>query len=125
MKKKFLSLLFVAGFASVGMLYAAPVDDTQFDAYVQLTKKSKSNPPGMTVVADKTYRIMYVSMPMAVSYSSVTPDVIAKMKNAMRASMKKSNADLKVIRDLKISLVYTFITTDKKVFSISFSYLDF
>ena len=125
MKKICLILLIIAGFTSAGLLHAASLNDTQFDQYVQLTKNSKANPPGMTLVADKTYRVMYITMPIAIPYSSVTPEVIAKMKDAMLSSLKKSAADCKVIKDLKITVVYNFMTTDKYLFTIPFSYQEF
>ena len=48
------------------------------------------------------------------------------MKKSMLAVLRapNMNADCKIIKDLKISLVYSLITTDKKIITISFSYQD-
>lgn len=119
----------IAGLFALGMfagLYADPAEDAQFQQYVKLTKESKSNPQGMTVCADPTYRIIYAAMPISLNKSDVTPEILGKMRKAMLTSFQapSMNADRKIIKDLKISLVYTLITTDKKIFTISFSYQD-
>ena len=124
MKGLFIACLFVVGMG-VG-LYADSVEDTQFLQYVETTKNSKDNPPGMTVAADAKYRIIYAAMPISLNKSNVTPEILDKMRKSMLAAFQAPNmkADCKVIKDLRISLVYTLITTDKKVFTISFSYQD-
>lgn len=124
MKKKLFAVSFLMLSLCVG-LHAQSLGDTQFRQYVALTKKSSANPPGMTVYADYKYRILYIAMPVALNKSSVTPQVIRTMRDAMLAEMRKQQADLKVIRDLKISIVYTFITSDRDIFNISLSYRDF
>ena len=125
MKGLFIACLFVVGMG-VG-LYADSVEDTQFLQYVETTKNSKDNPPGMTVAADAKYRIIYAAMPISINGSDVTPKVIESMKQEMVKGFRSDEemkADLKIIKDLKISFVWTFITTDKSIFSISISYKD-
>ena len=105
-------------------LYADSVEDAQFKQYVELTRMSPENPEGMTVVADNTYRIIYLTMPIALDKSSVTPDVISAMKAAMFKEMAQLDEDCKIVKNLKISFVFTFVTSDKDIFSITFSYKD-
>ena len=105
-------------------LYADSVEDVQFKQYVEMTRKSEANSDGMTVCADPAYRIIFASMPIPLNYASVTPQVVQAMKKEMLAAIAKQEADCKIIKDLKISVVYTFITSDKGVFSIAISYKD-
>ena len=122
--KKFAIACFIA-LTMCFSLYADSVEDIQFNQYVNLTRNAKSNPDGMTVCADKTYRIIYVSMPIAIDFSSITPELIKNMRAEMIKGMKSEVQDVKVIKNLKISVVYTFITSDKNIFAITFSYKDF
>ena len=105
-------------------LSADTVEDTQFRQYVELTRKSPTNPAGMTVASDSTYRIIYVAMPMAISSSDVTPKMMKSMKNIMLAAIRKETADCAVIKDLKISIVYSFITSDKHIFTTTITFND-
>ena len=122
MKKLYLVSLLVFGLCIVG--YADLVEEAQFKQYVELTKNSKANPEGMTVCADYTYRIIYATMPTAINSSDVTPQFLKTMKNEILKGITSEKADCKIIKDLKISIVYTFITSDKKIFTLSFSYQD-
>ena len=106
-------------------LYAGALEDTQFKQYVEINRNSKDNPEGMTVCADSTYRIIYFSMPTTIDFSSVNPQVMKNMKQAMLKEISKLKDDIKIIRNLKINLVYTFITSDKNIFTITISYKDF
>ena len=123
MKKMVLGCLLAIGMISG--LYADSAADEQFKQYVNLTKNSPENPKGMTVCADNTYRIIYISMPIPLSSSDATPAVISKMKSGMLAEMGKLKEDVKIVKDLKINFVYSFIATDKRVFCIAVSYKDF
>ena len=122
MKRFLLSCLVVSLMCSG--LYADKLEDNQFRQYVELTKNSPNNPEGMSVTADYTYRIIYVTLPLALNKSSVTSKVMSEMKEAMIQEMKKEKEDCKVIKDLKIYLVFTYITSDKNLVSISLSYKD-
>lgn len=122
MKKLLLGCL-VVSLMCVG-LYADSIEDNQFRQYVELTKNSPSNPDGMSVSADYKYRIIYATLPLPLNKSDVTPDVAAEMRNAMLTEIKKEKADCKVIKDLKIYFVFTFITSDKNLVMISISYKD-
>ncbi len=122
MKKTLIAGLFVVSmFAG---LYADSTEDAQFQQFVQLSKEDKNNPQGMTISSDSTYRIIYAALPIAINYAQATPANIAKMKKGMLDAIRtpEMKAQCKAIKDLKISFVYTFITTDKKIFSIPLSY---
>ena len=122
MKKLLLLSMLLLGASAT--LSADNVEDTQFRQYVELTRKSLTNPAGMTVASDSTYRIIYVAMPMAISSSDVTPEIMKSMKNIMLAAMRKETADCAVIKDLKISIVYSFITSDKHIFTTTITFND-
>lgn len=122
MKKVFLSgLLFIGMITGV---YASSLEDTQFQQYVELTKKNADNPAGMTVTADSKYRTIYIALPISANKSSVTQDVKKSMREAMLQEMRKHDGDRKVIKDLKINMVYIFITSDKNIVSIPISFND-
>lgn len=123
MKKVVLGCLLFAGMISG--LYAGSSDDAKFREYVEITKNSPSNPAGASVCADSTYRIIYMTVPMDAYSSNITPAVIDGMKRAMLAETRNFKEDVKVWKELKISIVYTLITRDKKVFNIALSYKDF
>ena len=122
MKKSLLFCLLALGLC-IG-LYAESTEDTQFKQYVELTKNDKENPEGMTVAADCKYRIVYVAMPIPTNMSAVTPETIAELKADMIKEMRSEKDECKVVRDLKISFVYSFITSDRRVIAIPVSYKD-
>jgi len=122
MKRFLLGGLLVAGMCTG--LYADSAEDAQFKQYVELSRNSPTNPEGMTLCADNTYRIIYAAMPIALNKSDATPELIKVMKTRMLAEMVKQKADCKIIKDLKINMVYTFITSDKNIFTITISYKD-
>ena len=107
-------------------VFADAAGDAQFRQYVEVTKASPTNPDGMTVAADYKYRIIYCAMPLPVSSSDITDDVLEAMKNEMMKAMRASDfrEDRRVIRELGINFVYTFITTDKRIITIGISYKD-
>ncbi|MBR2427403.1 MAG: hypothetical protein IKB16_11770 [Lentisphaeria bacterium] len=123
MKKIILGCLLFCGMISG--LYAQSLEDEQFKQYVELTKKSPTNPKGMSVSADYTYRIIYAAMPLPHKHSAFTPQVIAEMKKEMIRIMKTQINDVKVIKSLKINFVFTYITSDKNIIVIPLSYNDF
>lgn len=122
MKKFLFCCLIVIGMASA---FADSTADIQFKQYVEMTRNNKTNPPGMTVSSDAKYRILYAAMPIAVNKSAITPDIVRQMKAGMITEMAKLEADCKIIKDLKITMIYTFITTDKYSIVIPISYKDF
>ena len=122
MKKVFLSVLLFIGM--ITGVYASSLEDTQFQQYVELTKKNADNPAGMTVTADSKYRTIYIALPISANKSSVTQDVKKSMREAMLQEMRKHDGDRKVIKDLKINMVYVFITSDKNIVSIPISFND-
>ena len=117
---------FILGFlfCAYGAAYADSVGDAQFKQYVELTRNNASNPQGMTIAADYKYRMIYVTMPISINKADVTPEICRKMKREMIAGMRNEKSDCRIVRDLKISFVYTFITSDKNIFSIPVSYQD-
>ena len=121
MKKICLVLVLVVAACGV---FASSAEKIQFRQYVELTKKSPTNPAGMTIVADEQYRIIYATMPLPINSSNVNEQEINVMRASMLQGCKKHKNDIKIMKDLKISLVYTFVTSDKKVFCISLSYQD-
>ncbi len=121
--KRVLLGCFVVFVMCVG-LYAGSLEDNQFRQYVELTKKAPNNPDGMSVTADYQYRIIYATLPLPMNKSSVTPTMLRNMKTAMLQEMRKQEADCKVIRDLKIHLVFTYITSDRSLIVLSVSYKD-
>lgn len=122
MKKICLVLVLVVSACSG--VFAASAERTQFRQYVELTKKSPTNPEGMTVVADEQYRIIYVAMPFTADSSSINEQVINSMRAGMLQAARSYKDDVKIIKNLKISFVYTSVTSDKKVFCIPLSYQD-
>ena len=106
-------------------LFADAAEDAQFRQYVELSQKSPTNPPGMIITADPTYRIVYVTMPIAASKSNIDAARIAVMKQAMINTMRNMKEALRVIKSLNISTVYTFITVDKYLISIPISHQEF
>lgn len=123
MKK--ICLVLVLAIAVCCGVFAGSTEEIQFKQYVELTKKSTSNPKGMSVTADEQYRIIYTTMPTPANSTSLTPQAITELRARMIKQMSTHKNDVKVIKDLKISMVFTFITSDKKVFCIGLSYKDF
>lgn len=105
-------------------LYADSAEDIRFRQYVEENKKAKNNPKGMSICADYTYRIIFSTMPLAVNYSDVTPRAKENMRKGMLAELLKDKAACKVMKDLKITIVFTVITSDKRAFSVVLSYKD-
>ena len=122
MKKLILGTFLFLGIISA--LYAESNADKRFKEYVELTRKNPNNLPGSTIVADNTYRIMYMTLPLNCYASQVSPEQHKKARELLVEGMRKQTEDVKIIKELKISLVYTLITKDKKVFCITFSYND-
>ena len=117
----------LACFLALSMCFALcadSVEDTQFKQYVELTKRHKNNPKGMTVCADYTYRVIFVTLPIPADFSSVTPKVMKNMKEGIIKAMKTATDDVKIVRNLKINIVYNYITSDKKIVAITISYKD-
>ncbi len=121
--KKFYLVSLLVMFVCMGA-YADSAENAQFKQYVELTRNNKNNPEGMTVCADYTYRIMYAVMPIAINFSDVTPQVLNSMKSEMQKAIAKEKADCKIIKDLKITIIYSFLTSDKRIFTIILSHKD-
>ena len=123
MKKIVLGCLLFVGMISG--LYADTAENVQFKQYVEMNKKSPTNPPGMTVCADETYRTIYVAMPLPIPYSNLKPEMVGEMKKAMLKALAKQSNDIKVVKSLKINFVFSYITTDKNIITVPISHNDF
>ena len=99
---------------------ASSTEDIQFKQYVDATKSNLDE--GMSVTADEKYRIIVLTMPVAMNYQDATPNVIKMMKKEMIKAMQGEEADIRIIKALKIYFVINYITVDKKLLSIPFSY---
>lgn len=122
MKKFFLCCLLTLGMFSA---FADSKADIQFRQFVEMNRNNPGNPAGMTVSSDEKYRIMYLVMPIAVNRSSITPEVEKQMKRGAIAGVKNEKKDIEIIKDLQITMVATFITTDGYPISFSVSYKEF
>ena len=123
MKKFILGWLLCAG-VTFGLYASSAEEAVQFQQYVELTKKNASNPKGMTICADATYRIMYVTTPVPWSSTDLTPAKEKQLRQVMLNSFRKHKKDIELIKTLKIYIVYSFITSDKKIISVPLSFKD-
>jgi len=121
MKKTFLTLLVM--FSAVCGLYANSYEDAQFKEYVQRTRKDMTKMAGASVSSDNKYRIIYIALTVNVPKSNISN--VQGMKNAMLAEMRKNVQEVKVVKQLKITFVYTFMTSDKYAVCVPISYKDF
>ena len=110
-------LLFCVSFG----LFAASEDDVTFREYVELTRKSPTNPKGMTVTADYEKNIIYCAVP-APGLGTVTDAEKKQMKEQMLKTFRENKADVRVVKRLKISIVFVFITDSDKMLTISISH---
>ena len=120
MKKTFLTLLVM--FSAVCGLYANSSEDAQFKEYVQLTRQNL-NAPGASLSSDNKYRIIYIALTVNAPKSNISN--VQGVKNAMLAEMRKNVQEVKVVKQLKITFVYTFMTSDKYAVCVPISYKDF
>ena len=116
------TVLFAILVSICSSVYAESIQNTQFRQYVEMIKKHANTPQAMSIVADERYRIIFCTMPLSINLDSVTPQVTTDLKENMIKELRKETADVKIIKDLKITLVYSFITTNRKVVSIAITY---
>ena len=119
---KRVALAFLFGIALLSSVKADTAEDIQFEQYVEASKENLAE--GMSVVADKKYRIIILTMPIAVSYQDAKLDNISEIRNNAIKAMREETADVRIIKALKINIVYNFITIDKKVIPVAISYHD-
>jgi hypothetical protein len=124
MKKFILGCLLCAG-VSFGLYATSAEEAVQFQQYVELTKKNPNNPKGMTVCADSTYRIIYVTTPVTWSSADLTPEKQTQLRNVLLNSCRKHKKDVDLIKTLKLYMVFSFITSDKKMISVPLSFKEF
>ena len=116
------TVLFAILVSICSSVYAESIQNTQFRQYVEMPQKHANTPKAMSIVADERYRIIFCTMPLSINLDSVTPQVTTDLKENMIKELRKETADVKIIKDLKITIVYSFITTNRKVVSIAITY---
>ncbi|MBO4648191.1 MAG: hypothetical protein J5806_08540 [Lentisphaeria bacterium] len=117
--------------ASVFMgLYADPREDAQFKKFVEkIQSERKDKSDGIVMLADPTYRILFMVMPVGAQKAQLTPQNIQAMRAQMLTSMTNCRTEddrenLKRFKDLKIRMVFSLITADNDIVTFSLSYLD-
>lgn len=110
MKKIALVLLF-AGL--VFSLSAADIKDTWFDTFCQAT--AKNLPSGAQLAKDSVNRIMFINFPLPTK-SSAAFDIPAAKAAITKAI--KGTPDASYIKKAEITVIYNYITTDYKIFSV-------
>ena len=120
MKRMVLAVLL--GLTLCSAAQAGETEDIQFEQYVELSKKSLDK--GMSLIADTEYRLMVLTMPLAINHNDATSEVIRVMKNEAVKVMKQNDADVRIIKALKINMIFNYVTIDKKIIPIALSYKD-
>ena len=116
------TILFAILLSICSSVFANSIEKIQFRQYVEMTQKHANTPQSMSIVADEKYRVIFCTMPLSINLDSVTPKVTTELKENMIKELRKETADVKIIKDLKITIVYSFITTNRKVISIAITY---
>lgn len=119
---KRIALAFLVGLTLFGVVKAGETEDIQFEQYVEACKNHLDD--GQSIVADKKYRVIILTMPIAFHYQDATPEVIRGMQREAIKNMGEEKADVRIIKSLKINMVFNFITIDKKIVPITVSYRD-
>ena len=110
------ALLFCVSFG----LFAGAAEDREFRQYVENTKKSPTNPQGMTVSADYNKRIIYSAMTIP-HIRNLTEAEKKQLKNMMIENMKSNATERKLIKRLKISFVIVLTTDSKDIIAVAIS----
>ena len=119
---KRIALAFLVGLALFGVVKAGETEDIQFEQYVEACKNHLDD--GQSIVADKKYRVIILTMPVAFHYQDATPEVIRGMQREAIKGMRGEEVDVRIIKSLKINMVFNYITIDKKIVPITVSYKD-
>ena len=114
MKRMVLALF--ASLALFGAVKAGETEDIQFEQFFEVSKKNM--PSNCIAVADKVNRIIFVTGHIEADYDSITPELNKLVKKQMVEEMRKFPADARIIKELKITSIYHFITSDKKVVTV-------
>ena len=120
--KKILLGCFFAVFMCTG-LFAGSAEDELFEKYVNVIReKAKSRGKNIIFCADKTHRIVYCALRVPSPKSAYTPEMMILLKKKM---ISKMAPDLVAFyKNLKLRSVYTYITTDDDIITLSISYKD-
>ena len=110
------ALLFCVSFG----LFAGAAEDREFRQYVEKAKQSPTNPQGMTVTADYNNRIIYAAL-LVPKIANLTEAQKVQLKNTMLRNLKNYPAELQLIKRLRITSVYVYITNSKDVLTVTIS----
>ena len=111
---KLLKILYVSLVSFVSVSYAQAQADTWFDMLYEATKENI--PSGTSIAADKKSKIIYISMKLPISSKDGPFDTESAKKGAIKAL--KNTPDAKFIKGSTCSVIYCYITTDNKSYSI-------
>lgn len=114
MKRIALALLLT--FITMSFVNASSTEDIQFKQYVDATKANLDE--GMSVTADEKYRIIVLTMPIAMNLQDATPAVIKTMKQEIIKAMQREKAEIRIVKALKIYFIFNYVTIDKKLLAI-------
>ncbi len=110
------------GFAilmSCVMLSAADIKDTWFNTFYEAN--SENLPEGCTMRKNEKNRIIFFDMPLPVKSGNF--DIAAGKKEILKTL--RGTPDAEFIKKANIIVVYNYITTDYKIYSIVISDKDF
>ena len=119
--KKLLPLAMLL-FASFGVFAAETIDD--FDT-LATALKTRLEERGVLVRADKAARTIFLDFKVPNPSNGITQAQIDAMKPDMIRGMKERDKDGKqarLFKDLKVTLVYNFVTTDGVKYTLVISY---
>ena len=119
---KRIALAFLVGLTLFGAVKAGETEDIQFEQFFEVSKKNM--PSNCIAVADKVNRIIFVTGHVEADYDSITPELNKLVKKQMVEAMRKFPADARIIKELKITSIYHFITSDKKVVTVPIYWYD-
>ncbi|MBP5181648.1 MAG: hypothetical protein J6331_01340 [Lentisphaeria bacterium] len=105
--------LFLAAFLLCTSLSAADIRDTWFETLYE--GSAKQLPEGCQIRKDAAKRIIFLDMPLPIK-SSQSFDV--KVAKAQLIKAIKGTPDADFIRKAEILVIYNYITTDHKIYSV-------
>ena len=111
---KLLKILCVSLLSFVSVSYAQTQADTWFDMLYEATKENI--PSGTSIAADKKSKIIYISVKLPISSKDAPFDTEAAKKGIIKHI--KNTPDAKFIKGSSCSIIYCYITTDNKSYSV-------
>ena len=107
-------LLIVAALvSSLSLAYAKDIKDTWFETLYEAT--AKNLPKGCQLRKDAETRIIFIDVPLPVKSNTQFDTAAAK---AAIVKELKNTPDADFIKKAEIILIYNYITTDVKVYSV-------